>query len=165
MSVLRKVLVAFIAIGAVSIIFLTWYSVQHAKDEAIDRPLALGPAPKILVAADQVDVRDSLIRKVIHGLEAENITIEVYNLSDLTAIDEREWSAIVVFQKTDKAGKPGKKVSQIKSFTRGFLVSVNNSHNYTLEGGNMKSVAQLNGLDSSAFHIVNRLYRAAHGEM
>ncbi len=166
MNLLKKILVAFIALGAASIIFLTWYSVQHAKDEGTaTQPLIPEPVQKVLVAADQVNVQDSLIRKVIRGLETEHITIEVYNLSDLTAIDAQEWSAIVVFQTAARSGLPDDKVSQIKSYPNGFVVVMEGGDIFTLQGGSINTPNQLTGLNTAAIEIVDKLHLAAHAQM
>lgn len=161
MRLFKKVLIVLIICGAVSIIFLTWYSGQHAKEEVIPTPARSEKrAFRILVAADRVETKDSLIREVIRGLAAEHVTIEVHNLSDLPEIIEDEWSAMVVFQKAGIRRDGSDRVSQIKTSVNGFLITLHENHNYILEGGGDLKETTLSGVEPAAIQIVTRVQAA-----
>jgi hypothetical protein len=160
MNLFKKIVIVLIICGAVSIIFLTWYSGQHSREEILPTPAQNEqPVLRILVAADHVEVKDSLIRKVIQGLEAEQVTIEVYNLSDLSEILQSEWAAMVVFQKAGSLPEGSDRVSQIKSFANGFLVTFRGNNNYILEGGGILTPTSVSGVEPAAIQIVTKVQR------
>jgi hypothetical protein len=158
MSFFRRILIIFIACGAVSVIFLTWYSGQHARDETLPTTDTNAvPLQKVLLAADNVDVKDSLIREVIHGLESRKVTIEVYKLSDLSEIDKNEWAAIIVFQKADPLTATEDRIVPIKTFANGLLVVLHGDHSYALHGGSIPSPMVLKGVQTTARQIVEKV--------
>ena len=158
MRLFKKILVVLIICGAVSIIFLTWYSAQHSREEVLPAPALNGKIVlRILVATDQVEAKDSLIREVIRGLAAEHVVIEVHHLSDLSEVLHDEWSAMVVFQKAGILRDGSNKVSQIKTSVNGFLVTLHENHHYILEGGGDLKPTTLNGVEPAAIQIVTRV--------
>lgn len=145
-------------IAAISIIFLTWYSGQHSRDEASSRFFGPpGSVNAVLLAIDQVNVNDSLIREVIRSLESEHLTVEVYGLADLDAMKGRNWSAIVIFQKASPLPNVSNLVNQIKASTNGFVVTLHNNQICLLEGAGMRVADSLNGIGPVAEAIVRQV--------
>ena len=108
MKLLKKVIIVFIILGALSIIFLTWYSVQHSMEEA--KPFEVndkGLSQRVLIATQGSKFKDVIVQETIGQLKSLPIYIKVVDVGQLTNVNESEWSAIVILH-TWEYGKPQK---------------------------------------------------------
>jgi hypothetical protein len=108
MKLLKKILIVFIIFGALSIIFLTWYSVQHSMEEAL--PMEInnkGLSQRVLIATQGSKFKNAVVEETIGRLKSLPIYIKVVDVGQLTNVNEGEWSAIVILH-TWEYGKPQK---------------------------------------------------------
>jgi hypothetical protein len=108
MKLIRKTFIVFIILGALSIIFLSWYSAQHSMEEA--KPMEIndkGLPQHVLIATQGSKFKDAVIQETIGQLKSLPVYIKVIDVGQLTSINESEWSVIVILH-TWEYGKPQK---------------------------------------------------------
>jgi hypothetical protein len=97
MTLVKKIVVVFIIFGAISIIYLTWYYVQHSMEEA--KPYEFndkGLSQKVLIATQGSRFKDAIVQGIIDQLKPLPVYIKVLDVSQLTNVNESDWSAIVI---------------------------------------------------------------------
>jgi hypothetical protein len=110
MKLLKKIIIVFIIFGAISIIFLKWYSVQHSMEEA--EPFEIndkGLPQQVLIATQGSKFKDAVVKETIGQLKSLPIYIKVIDVGQLANVDENEWSAIIILHTWEYA-KPQKEV-------------------------------------------------------
>jgi hypothetical protein len=108
MKLFKKILIVLIILGALSIIFLSWYSAQHSMEEA--KPMEIndkGLPQRVLIATQGSKFKDVVVQETIGQLKSLPVYIKVIDVGQLTSINESEWSVIVILH-TWEYGKPQK---------------------------------------------------------
>jgi hypothetical protein len=111
MKLFKKILIVFIIFGALSIIFLTWYSVQHSMEEA--KPIEVNDkslSQRVLIATQGSKFKNAIVEETIGRLKSLPIYIKVVDVGQLTNVNENDWSAIVILH-TWEYSKPQKDAS------------------------------------------------------
>jgi soluble P-type ATPase len=110
MKLLKKILIIFIILGALSIIFLSWYSAQHSMEEAMPMEINDKSLPQhVLIATQGSKFKNAVVQETIGQLKSLPVYIKVIDVGQLTSINESEWSVIVILH-TWEYGKPQKNV-------------------------------------------------------
>lgn len=107
MKLLKKIFIVFIILGALSIIFLTWYSVQHSMEEAL--PMEIndeGLSQRVLIATQGSKFKNAVVEEVIARLKLLPIYINVVDVGQLTNVNEKDWSAIVILHTWEYSKPP-----------------------------------------------------------
>ncbi|MEK6782599.1 MAG: hypothetical protein AABY93_12885 [Bacteroidota bacterium] len=94
MKFIGKAVVVFIIFGAISIIFLTWHSIQHSEDEEDPREKEL--LQRVLIATESDKSEDSVVTGIISQLTSPSIDIHLIEIDQLNLVNEHDWSAIVI---------------------------------------------------------------------
>jgi hypothetical protein len=138
MKLLKKILIVFIIFGALSIIFLTWYSVQHSMEEAL--PMEIndkGLSQRVLIATQGSKFKNVVVEETIGRLKSLPIYIKVVDVGQLTNVNESEWAAIVILH-TWEYSKPQKDASafmkRVSSKNRVIVLSTSGSGKEKIEG-------------------------------
>lgn len=97
MKLFKKILIVFVILGALSIIFLTWYTVQHSMEEALPREINdKGLSQRVLIATQGSKFKNTIVEETIGQLKSLPIYIKVVDVGQLTNVNESEWSVIVI---------------------------------------------------------------------
>jgi hypothetical protein len=108
MKSFKKILIVFIILGALSIIFLSWYSAQHSMEEAMPMEINDKGLPQhVLIATQGSKFKNAVVQETIGQLKSLPVYIKVVDVGQLTNVNEAEWSAIVILH-TWEYGKPQK---------------------------------------------------------
>lgn len=111
MKLFKKILIVFTILGALSIIFLTWYSAQHSMEEAkLYEINDKGLSQHILIATQGSKFKNAVVEETIGQLKSLPIYIKVMDVGQLTNVNESEWSVIIILH-TWEYSKPPKDVS------------------------------------------------------
>jgi hypothetical protein len=93
----RRVLLAAAALIAATIAFAGWYrshySMSVARSFEVNDPQA---TPRVLIATQGSTFKDAVVAGVIEHLKARASYVKVIDVSALTAVNERDWNAIVI---------------------------------------------------------------------
>jgi hypothetical protein len=159
MSLFKKILIVLLVCGAVSIIFLAWYSVQHSNDEAVQPETRVLLQPqRVLLATEDADSKDSVVRRVIQQLESRQITIAIYRMSDLKEITQSEWAAIIVFQKSEPPLKDSAGIaSLVRTFGNSIWVRSGSRGSFLVEAGHGTDPVSVSESTQAADKIVEQV--------
>jgi hypothetical protein len=158
----NKIGIVFIVLGAVSIIYLSWYSVQHTMDEV--RPYEINDphlTHHILIATQGSEFKDALVHEVIKRLQSQPVYIRVIDVAALSNMRESEWSAIVILH-TWENWKPQRDaqffVDHAESRDKIIMLSTSGSGSRkmkTIDG--ITAASEMNEVSAKAKEIVTRI--------
>jgi hypothetical protein len=162
MTIIKKVAVVFVIFGAISIIFLTWYSVQHRMDEVGSFDInEKGLKHKVLIATQGSEYKDSVVNQIIEELRTIPIYLKVIDIRQLPLIHEREWSAIVILHAWENSN-PQKDaeefIQRASSKNKIIVVSTSERGDETIEGiDGITSASLIEQIPANARDIVHRV--------
>ncbi|MFM9841216.1 MAG: hypothetical protein ACKVOQ_23330 [Cyclobacteriaceae bacterium] len=162
MKLLKKILIIFIIFGALSIIFLTWYSVQHSMEEAL--PMEIndkGLSQRVLIATQGSRFKNAVVEETIGRLKSLPIYIKVVDVGQLTNVNENDWSAIVILH-TWEYSKPQKDASafvkRASSKNKIVVLSTSGSGKEKMEGvDGITSASVMEEISTKTEQIVSRV--------
>jgi hypothetical protein len=163
MDQVKKIGLVFLIIASVSLIYLTWYSVQPVKEEA--RPIEVND-PKagqhVLIATQENEFLKNVALEVIGQLRPEPIYIRVIDVSSLAYIQEEEWSAIVVLN-TQEHWRPPKEaeagLERAQRQGKMMVLSTSQTTHQTIEKGSYTLGSDWKDVRLNAAEIVDRIKR------
>jgi len=86
---------ALVAVGVLA--FLTWYKIHYSMEIAESFEVAApDPEYQLLIATQGSDFKKAVVTGVIEALQGRPVSIRVIDVSGLSSIDVREWSAILL---------------------------------------------------------------------
>jgi len=141
--------------------FTLWrsqYSMGVAESYEISQPNA---QDKLLIATQSSEFKDSLVSEIVSGLQSDPLTINVIDIKDLTTIDDKQWSVIVVIH-TWENGRPP---SEVRHFVDGpvdvrklIVLTTSSSGDKTIgEVDGISAASQLNDLSDYSDRVVGRI--------
>lgn len=146
MKLIKKIAIILIIFGAISIIFLTWYSVQHKMDEALTYEINEKTLKQhVLIATQGSKFKDAVVGGVVAELKTLPVYIKVVDVSQLAYINESEWSAIVILH-TWENFKPQKDAREFieRSASRDKLIVLSTS------GSGTEMIEDVDGITSAS---------------
>ncbi len=128
MNLIKKVVIVFIMLGAISIIFLTWYSTEHSMEEAM--PMEVNEITlqnHLLIATQGSKFKQAVVEKTIEQMKELPVYIKVIDVSQLASIDEKQWSAIIILHTWEYSASPAEVSVFIKKVTTNKLIILSTS--------------------------------------
>jgi hypothetical protein len=137
MKLIGKIVIVLFILGALSVLFFTWYVSKHSMDEA--KPFDINTPEQqvhILIATQGSAFKDAVVQEVIRQLLPYSYYIKVIDVSVLKTVNESDWAAIVILH-TWEYSKPPKEVSsfvdRLNSTGKLVMVSTSGQGTYLLE--------------------------------
>jgi soluble P-type ATPase len=162
MSVFKKTLIVLIVLGAISIIYLSWYAAKHSMEEA--RAFEVNEPDKqyhVLVATQGSSFKDSVVTKVIVKLKDLPVHIKVIDVSRLPEIIESEWTALLILHTWENfAAQQDVEAFLHRATTKNKMVVVatSGSGDEMIEGiDGITSASKPEEVDATANEIVKRV--------
>jgi hypothetical protein len=158
----KKVFIVMVVFGAISIIYLTWYSAKHSMDEAqafeVNAP---GQLYRVLIATQGSKFKDAVVQKVVAHFKELSIHIKVVDVGQLPQVNEGEWSALVILH-TWENFSPQEDVETFlsKSMAKNKIVVVATSGSGTemMEGvDGITSASEPEEVEATASEIIKRV--------
>jgi len=144
--------VAVIFVGGLLVWFYAAYSMAPAKAFTVND--AASPQ-RVLIATQGSKFKDAVVQGVVEKLKSRPIYMQVMDVSGLGAIDERQWSAIVVLHTFQ--------LSQPQPDAAAFIARAKASHKVVVLGTSGEGTLKIEGIDAltSASKLVDVPARVA----
>lgn len=165
----KKIGVWILSLVLIFLIFMAWYkqtySMKPAKSFEVNSP---SNKDHILIATQGSKFKDSIVHEVINALKTKSIYIRVIDVSDLTAVKESDWTAIIILH-TWENWKPQKDaklfIGQIKDRQKLIVLSTSGQGNYVIEGiDGITSASKLTNIPGKANELTERVTKLLTAE-
>ena len=103
----KKLLIAFLALIAISFMFLLWY--QHQYSMAFVEPYAINSPlleKKLLIATQGSRFKDEITTGIVNQYSSDSIYIKIIDISALKDIDPKDFNALVILHTWEKWQPP-----------------------------------------------------------
>lgn len=97
MKTLKIISIALVGLIVVCLSFLMWYSMHYSMD--VIQPFEVNSpelSSRVLIASQGSEFKDEVVRELVAGLKSDSVYIRVIDVSQLSEINETEWSAIAI---------------------------------------------------------------------
>jgi hypothetical protein len=99
MKLFSKIVLVFFIFAAVSVIFFSWYAVQHKMDEAPAHEFTETVMQKsVLIATEGSKFKEAVVEATVAQLKTLPVYVKVIDIDELARVNETEWAAIVILE-------------------------------------------------------------------
>jgi hypothetical protein len=142
---LKKTLLVTAGILGVVFGFLTWYRAHYSMVPAhafeVNSPAS---EPRVLIATQGSAFKDALVAGVVEHLKERSAYVKVIDLSGLPAVNDKDWSAVVVLHTWQMGKPPGEAkafIDRARPSGKVVILSTSGAGDFKIEGVDAISAA------------------------